>query len=68
MARARINVEKLARTLLLSGKVYVTVYELAALLGISTRVAGRLLAEMERRGIAVRQSKRAYKLVIQALA
>ncbi len=44
------------------GKTYVTVQELARLLGISTQAAGKLLARLAREGLAVRWSRRTYKL------
>ncbi len=68
MPRVNVNIEKLAAFLVLNGRIYVTVRELAQILGISTRTAGRILAEMERRGYAQRWSKRAYKLVARAIA
>ncbi|KSW12335.1 hypothetical protein CF15_06235 [Pyrodictium occultum] len=58
----RIDVSRLASTLLTLGYIYVTVDQLAYILGVSTRTAGRILAEMARRGLARRWSRRAYKL------
>jgi DNA-binding IclR family transcriptional regulator len=64
MPRAKIDVEKVALTLILHGYAYITVQQLARLLGVSTRAAGRILAEMQRKGLAARRSKRAYKLLL----
>jgi len=63
--RVRVNIERIAASLLINGYTYITVQELSKLLGISTRSAGRILAEMQRRGLAERRSKRAYKLLIR---
>jgi|GEM_PF-1751777 len=65
MPRVRIDLERIAAMLILNGYVYITVSELSRLLGISTRSAGRILAEMQRRGLAEKRSKRAYKLLVR---
>ncbi len=66
MGRVSINVDKLAYSLILAGHYYVTVTKLARMLGISTKTAGKLLAEMERKGLARRWSRRTYKLELKA--
>ena len=62
MARAvrDVGLWELARMLAEEGMVYVSVRRLARLLGVSTRTAGMILAEMERAGLAVRWSRRTY--------
>ena len=67
MPRVYIDVRKLVSTLITLGYVYITVDQLASILGISTRTAGRILAEMSRRGLAKRWSKRTYKLELLQL-
>ncbi|HIC98129.1 MAG TPA: hypothetical protein EYP08_00255 [Pyrodictiaceae archaeon] len=42
---------------------FVTVKEVARLLGLSTKSAGRALAELERKGYLRRISKKAYKIL-----
>ncbi|WP_194840472.1 helix-turn-helix domain-containing protein [Hyperthermus butylicus] len=67
--RVKLDIEKLAATLVYSGYTYISVYQLARILGITTRTAGRILAEMERKGLVSRWSRRTYKLdVARALA
>jgi Mn-dependent DtxR family transcriptional regulator len=66
MAKTRIDVTKLAYYLLLQGHIYVSVKTLSRILGISTRSAGRILAEMEKYGLARRWSRRTYKLLARA--
>jgi len=67
MPRVYIDVHRLASTLAVLGYIYVTVDQLASILGVSTRTAGRLLAEMARLGLARRWSRRAYKLELLQL-
>ncbi len=67
MPQIKLQVEKLASTLIALGLVYVSVDQLARLLGVSTRTAGRILAEMKRRGLVEKWSKRTYKLLITEL-
>ncbi len=67
MPRAKIDVVRLASTLAMHGINYITVNQLAAMLGVSTRTAGRILAEMQRRGLAEKWSRRTYKLSLQRL-
>ncbi len=66
MPRVNVDVRRVAAMLFLQGYIYITVDELARILGTSTRAAGRLLAEMQRQGYATRWSKRAYKLLVPA--
>lgn len=67
MPRVRIDPERLARALVLSGYSFVSIDQLANMLGISTRSAGRILAELRRRGLAKRWSRRTYKLTLGAV-
>ena len=67
MPQIRLQVEKLASTLIALGLIYVSVDQLANLLGVSTKTAGRILAEMQRRGLAQKWSRRTYKLHITQL-
>ena len=67
MPQIKLQVEKLASTLVALGLVYISVDQLARLLGVSTKTAGRILAEMKRRGLVERWSKRTYKLLITEL-
>ena len=67
--RVKLDIEKLAAILLYNGYTYISVYQLARILGITTRAAGRILAEMERKGLVSRWSRRTYKLdIARALA
>ncbi len=68
MPRVRVDPERLARALVLNGYSFVSVDQLANMLGISTRSAGRILAELRRRGLATRWSRRTYKLILSAVA
>ena len=67
MPQVRLQVEKLASTLIALGLIYVSVDQLARLLGVSTKTAGRILAEMQRRGLVQKWSRRTYKLHIAQL-
>jgi Mn-dependent DtxR family transcriptional regulator len=66
LAKASIDTSKLAYALIIRGHIYVSVKTLSKMLGISTRTAGRILAEMEKHGLAVRWSRSTYKLLIGA--
>jgi len=57
-----LYVAKLAQALTSSGIRYMRVKDLAAMLGVSMRTAGKLLAAMERMGLAARWSTSAYRL------
>ncbi len=59
MAR-RCDVLLVYRLLLALGYKYVTVRKAARILGISRHKAGRVLAEMERMGLARKWGKRTY--------
>ena len=48
----------------LRGRRYVTVREVAEMLGIDPRAAGRLLGELERLGIVWRVSRRVYRVLL----
>ncbi len=47
-----------------TGKRYVTVRDLSALLGVSTKTAGRLMSRLEMEGYVRRYSNKAYKLLV----
>ncbi|BEP17561.1 hypothetical protein PYJP_09130 [Pyrofollis japonicus] len=68
MPQIKLSIERLASTLVALGFIYVSVDQLARLLGVSTKTAGRILAEMHRRGLVRKWSKRTYKLNIASLA
>ena len=65
----RIKVDPLliALTLVSYGYKYITIKRLSIILGSSSKTAGRILAELERMGIAKRYSRRAYVIDHQAL-
>ncbi|MEB3859822.1 MAG: hypothetical protein LRS43_01275 [Desulfurococcales archaeon] len=58
--RASIDLRELALTISLLGARYVTVKDLSVMLGVSTRSAGKIMAKMERMGLARKYSRRAY--------
>jgi Mn-dependent DtxR family transcriptional regulator len=65
--RATIDLYSLALAIALLGVKYVTARDLSAMLGVSTRSAGRIIARMERMGLVRRYSRRAYVLEHGAL-
>lgn len=67
MPQVKLQIEKLASTLIALGFLYISVDQLARLLGVSTKTAGKILAEMRRMGLAEKWSKRTYKLHITQL-
>ncbi len=62
----RLNVLRLADNLSRSGKRYLRVKDVALMLGVSMRTAGKILATMERLGVAVRWSSSVYRLTAEA--
>ncbi len=60
-----LSVEEWARYML-RNKKFVTVHEVARMLGISTKTAGKLLKRLEDAGIVERWSRRAYRVKILA--
>ncbi len=46
----------------LRGKKFVTIYEVARMLGVSTRTAGKILRRLEDLGLVERWSRRAYRV------
>ncbi|MEB3845117.1 MAG: hypothetical protein LRS48_05510 [Desulfurococcales archaeon] len=67
--RATIHLPSIARTIRLSvGDRRVTVEEISLALGIDTRAAGKLLARLERMGLAVRISRGRYRILPSALS
>lgn len=58
--RLTVDPEAFALALLLSGRRYVRVRDVAGLLGTSTRSAGKLMARLERLGYVRRYSRRAF--------
>ena len=60
-----ISVEEWARYAL-RGKNFVTVQEVARMLGVSTKTAGRILKRLEELGIVERWSRRAYRVRLEA--
>lgn len=62
--RVRPGARAAARSLVRLGR-YVTVARAAALLGVSPRTAGKVLAWLERQGLARRHSRRAYELLVR---
>ena len=64
--RVTVNPVAVIQALRRRGKVFVTVPELAAILGISRQAAGKLLAQLAREGVVERWSRRAYRIRLQA--
>ncbi len=50
----------------LRGKNFVTIQEVARMLGISTKTAGRILRRLEEMGLVERWSRRAYRVRLPA--
>ncbi len=63
--RVSVSPERLA-SLLLAGRRFVTVAELAEMLGSSRKAAGRILARLEELGLVERWSKTAYRVRLAA--
>ncbi len=61
--RVTISYEALVEMLSRRGKHYISVHELATMLGISRQAAGKILATMARLGLVERWSRRTYKLL-----
>ncbi|AEM39577.1 regulatory protein GntR HTH [Pyrolobus fumarii 1A] len=49
----------------LRGKKFVTVYEVARMLGVSPKTAGKILRRLESLGIVERWSRRAYRVKLE---
>ena len=64
MARVRVSVslERIG-AILLAGRRFISIGEVAELLGVSTRAAGVILAGLERMGLVERWSRRVYRVV-----
>ena len=58
--RTMIDLYSLALLIASTGVKYITAKDLSALLGVSTRSAGRIMAKMERMGLLKRYSNQAY--------
>ena len=50
----------------LRGKSFVTIQEVARMLGVSTKTAGKILRRLEEMGIVERWSRRAYRVRLAA--
>ncbi len=61
-----ISVEDWARHAL-RGRNFITVQEVARMLGVSTKTAGRVLKRLEQLGIVERWSRRAYRVRVEAV-
>ncbi|MEM1627918.1 MAG: hypothetical protein QXP02_00260 [Desulfurococcaceae archaeon] len=59
-----LDVYALHRKLILSGKVFIKIDDLARDLSISTKSAGKILSKMVEKGLATRWSKNTYQLLI----
>ena len=57
-----VDLDAFAAALALSGRRYVRVRDVAGLLGVSTRSAGRLLARLEQLGYVKRYSRTAFRV------
>ncbi len=57
-----VDLERLSLSLSLSGKRYISVRNMAELLGTSTKSAGKILSKLEARGYVERYSRRTYRL------
>ncbi|MCE4612695.1 MAG: hypothetical protein F7C07_02540 [Desulfurococcales archaeon] len=62
MAKIRIAIDLYSLALLIAstGVKYITAKDLSALLGVSTRTAGKIMAKMERMGLIKRYSNQTY--------
>ncbi len=62
--RVKVNIDivRLVEALAGAGKRYITVDDLAHLLGVSTRSAGKILSRLEYIGAVERHSRRAYRI------
>jgi Mn-dependent DtxR family transcriptional regulator len=58
----KVDVLRLAYTLSRNGRRYLRVKDLSSMLGVSMRTAGKILAAMERLGVASRWSSSAYRI------
>jgi len=63
--RMSLSIEEWARYTLRKKK-FITVQEVARMLGISTKTAGKLLKRLEDAGIVERWSRRAYRVKMTA--
>ena len=60
-----ISIEEWARYAL-RGRSFITVQEVARMLGVSTKTAGRILKRLEELGMVERWSRRAYRVRLGA--
>ncbi|MET1101131.1 MAG: helix-turn-helix domain-containing protein [Pyrodictiaceae archaeon] len=60
--RVRLTLDNIAVLLLKSGNRYITAKRLAAMLGISTRTAGRILSLMKEQGLIEKWSRKTYRI------
>jgi len=58
----KVDIPRLAASLSRNGRKYLRVKDVALMLGVSRRTAGKILASMERMGLAVRWSSSVYRL------
>jgi len=64
--RVRIDLRMLAYDYAMMGKRFVTLSDVQARLAVSRETAGRVLAAMERMGLARRWSSRSYEILVSA--
>ena len=61
-----ISIEEWARYAL-RGRSFITIQEVARMLGVSTKTAGRILKRLEELGMVERWSRRAYRVRLDAV-